>query len=188
MSPHLGQPEQWQGFSPPRRSGFRASGAFPSSRDRERPPRVRRITRWVDGNQPLLFIANPVNEELRTTVTVPNTGGGLVAWDPVTLSQSALTRSEGGEGFDVRLPPLMGRSSFSEEKRIHIPKTNGLQRPPVSGRSPSPGSNPVPLAHASYWTDPGIGAEYFSGTATYVVEFQLGGPRTPARHPVRRCC
>lgn len=45
------------------------------------PPRVRRITRWVDGNQPLLFIANPVNEELRTTVTVPNTGGGLVAWD-----------------------------------------------------------------------------------------------------------
>ncbi|MGF4042023.1 glycosyl hydrolase [Paenarthrobacter nitroguajacolicus] len=141
-------------------------------------PRVRRITRWVDGNQPLLFIANPVNEELRTTVTVPNTGGGLVAWDPVTLSQSALTRSEGGEGFDVRLPPYGSFFILRGEADPH-PENEWVTEASGEWTLTIPGSNPVPLAHASYWTDPGIGAEYFSGTATYVVEFQLGGPELP---------
>lgn len=74
-------------------------------------PRVRRIARWVDGDQPLLFIANPVNEELRTTVTMPNMDGRLVAWDPVTLSQRALIGSE---------------------------KRSGLPRPRENGPSPSP--------------------------------------------------
>jgi hypothetical protein len=73
--------------------------------------RVRRIARWVDGDQPLLFIANPVNEELRTTVTMPNMDGRLVAWDPVTLSQRALIGSE---------------------------KRSGLPRPRENGPSPSP--------------------------------------------------
>ncbi|WP_458106528.1 glycoside hydrolase [Arthrobacter sp. R3-55] len=141
-------------------------------------PRVRRIARWVDGDQPLVFIANPVNEELRTTVTLANTDGGFVAWDPVALTQQALPPTEGGDGFDVRLPPygslfiLRGEADpGSREERVTE----------VAGdwTLTIPGSDPVQLAHATFWTDPGIGAKYFSGTATYVVEFQLDGPELP---------
>ncbi|MGO4588956.1 glycosyl hydrolase [Paenarthrobacter sp. 2TAF44] len=141
-------------------------------------PRIRRIARWMDGDQPLLFIANPVNEELRTTVGLRNMGGGLVAWDPVTLSQRALIRSEGGDGFDVRLPPygslfiLRGEADPRPEKE-RVTEAAGEWTLTI------PGSDPVQLAHATFWTDPRIGAEHFSGTATYVVEFQLHGPELP---------
>jgi len=141
-------------------------------------PRIRRIARWMDGDQTLLFIANPVNEELRTTVGLRNMGGGLVAWDPVTLSQRALTRSEGGDGFDVRLPPygslfiLRGEADPRPEKE-RVTEAAGEWTLTI------PGSDPVQLAHATFWTDPRIGANHFSGTAKYVVEFRLDGPELP---------
>jgi len=141
-------------------------------------PRVRRIARWVDGDQPLLFIANPVNEELCTTVTVPNTDGGLVAWDPVALSQRALTRSEGGDGFDVRLPPY-GSLFILRGEADPGPKKERVTEVAGSWTLTIPGSDPVQLTHATFWTDPGVGAVHFSGTATYEVEFQLHGPELP---------
>ena len=141
-------------------------------------PRVRRIARWVDGDQPLLFIANPANEELSTTVTVPNTDGGLVAWDPVALSQRALTRSEGGDGFDVRLPPY-GSLFILRGEADPGPKKERVTEVAGSWTLTIPGSDPVQLTHATFWTDPGVGAVHFSGTATYEVEFQLHGPELP---------
>ncbi|VXC33091.1 Alpha-L-rhamnosidase [Arthrobacter sp. 9V] len=141
-------------------------------------PRVRRIARWVDGDQPLLFIANPVNEELRTTVRLPETADDFVAWDPVTLSQRALSRSDGGDGLDVRLPPY-GSLFILRGEADPVPVKEQVAE--VSGQwtLTIPGSDPVQLPHATFWTDPGIGAEHFSGTATYVVEFQLHGPELP---------
>ncbi len=132
----------------------------------------------MDGDQPLLFIANPVNEELRTTVTLPNMDGGFVAWDPVTLQRHALGTREGGDGFDVRLPPygslfiLRGEADPTSRQGV-VTEVAGEWTLTI------PGSDPLQLTHATHWTDPEIGAEHFSGTATYVVEFQLDGPELP---------
>ncbi|MFK0040559.1 glycosyl hydrolase [Paenarthrobacter sp. NPDC090517] len=141
-------------------------------------PRVRRIARWVDGDQPLIFIANPVNEELHTTLRLQDTGGTFVAWDPVTLRQDALIRSGDGDGFDVRLPPYGSLFILRGEADPH-PENEWITEASGEWTLTIPGSNPVPLAQASYWTDPGLGAEHFSGTATYLVEFQLDGPELP---------
>ncbi|PNI08588.1 glycoside hydrolase [Arthrobacter sp. AFG7.2] len=138
--------------------------------------RVRRIARWVDGDQPLLFIANPVNEDLHTTVTLPNSDGRFLAWDPVTLQQHALPPAE--DGFDVQLPPygslfiLRGEADLGPGKE-RVTEAAGQWTLTI------PGSESVQLAHATFWTDPEIGALHFSGTATYVVEFQLHGPELP---------
>lgn len=140
--------------------------------------RVRRIARWVDDDQPLLFIANPVNDELRTSVALPDMDGGFVAWDPVTLQQHALSPADGKGVFDVRLPPygslfiLRGEADPRPEKE-RVAEADGEWTLTI------PGSDPVQLTHATYWTDSRIGAEHFSGTATYVVEFQLDGPEFP---------
>ncbi len=141
-------------------------------------PRVRRIARWVDGDQPLIFIANPVNEELHTPLRLQDTGGTFVAWDPVTLRQHALIRSEDGDSFDVRLPPYGSLFILRGEADPH-PENEWITEASGEWTLTIPGSNPVPLAHARHWTDPGLGAEHFSGTATYLVEFQLDGPELP---------
>jgi hypothetical protein len=140
--------------------------------------RVRRIARWVDDDQPLLFIANPVNEELQTTVTMPNMAGGFVAWDPVTLQRQTLPRPDEEGCIDVRLPPygslfvLRGEADPRPENE-RVTEIDGEWTLTIRG------SDPVQLTHATYWTDPGIGTEHFSGTATYVVEFQLDGAELP---------
>ncbi|WP_142061328.1 glycosyl hydrolase [Pseudarthrobacter sp. B4EP4b] len=140
--------------------------------------RVRRIARWVDGDQPLLFIANPVNEELCTTVTMPNMDGRLVAWDPVTLGQWALKGTDGGNGYDVRLPPY-GSLFILRGEADPRPEKEWVTEAAGEWTLTIPGSDPIQLTHATYWTDPGLGAKHFSGTATYVVEFQLDGPHLP---------
>ncbi|WP_035761118.1 glycosyl hydrolase [Paenarthrobacter nicotinovorans] len=141
-------------------------------------PRVRRIARWLGDDQPLLFIANPANEELRTTVTLPDSDGTFVAWNPVTLEQHALTPAEAGEGFDVWLPPYGSLFILTGEAGPR-PEKEWLAEVSGEWTLTIPGSDPVQLAHAAFWTDPGIGAVDFSGTATYEVEFQLHGPELP---------
>ncbi|WP_235504780.1 glycosyl hydrolase [Arthrobacter sp. Leaf141] len=140
--------------------------------------RVRRIARWVDGDQPLLFIANPVNETLRTTVTLPTMHGGFVAWDPVTLQRHALVPAEGGDGLDVRLPPY-GSLFILRGEADRLPDKEWLTEVAGEWTLTIPGSDPLQLTHATHWTDPEIGAEHFSGTATYVAEIQLDGPELP---------
>lgn len=137
--------------------------------------RVRRIARWVDGEQLLLFIANPLGDELCATVTLPDIAGNFVAWNPVTLTQQALERS--GEGFDVRLSPYSSLFILPGDApppgQEHIAEVDGAWTLTI------PGSDPVSLLRAAYWTDLHTVGKQFSGTATYRFEFQLHTSELP---------
>ena len=137
--------------------------------------RVRRIARWVDGEQLLLFIANPLDDELCTTVTLPDIAGNFVAWNPVTLAQHALERS--GKGFDVRLPPYGSLFILPGDApppgHEYLAEVNGAWTLTI------PGSEPVSLPRAVYWTDLDTVGKQFSGTATYRFEFELDTSELP---------
>lgn len=132
--------------------------------------RIRRVARWWN-ERPLIFVSNPLDIEIRTSIALSDSAEGLVGWDPVTLSQHALKPSDDTEEFEVVLAPYGSLFILPGD----APRAGDEQRRNIDGlwSLAMPGSETLTLPDAVFWTELGADGLRFSGTATYRFEFDL---------------